>query len=81
MPSRRGNVHVEEHERGLLPARHLQRLQAVGGLVELELGDALQCSGDELADERVVVDHKNPARHRAHVMAAAIRLSVLSSID
>jgi len=47
MPSRRGNVHVEEHERGLLPARHLQRLQAVGGLVELELGDVLQCGGDD----------------------------------
>ena len=36
---------------------------AVGGLVELELGDVLERGRDQLADELVVVDDEHAAAH------------------
>src|SRR5262249_58025862 len=53
-PVQARHVDVEEHQRGTLALSDLERLDAVGRLVQLELRDVLERGRDQLADELVV---------------------------
>ncbi len=83
-PVQARHVDVEEHERRAGAAGDLDRLDPVGRLVQLELGDVLERGRDQLADELVVIDDQHSVHRRirrCHRISAAIRSKTSSSIE
>ena len=74
IPSSAGMSTSRKTSSGARARATLKRLEAVGGLVELELGHVFERGRDQLADERVVVDDEHTAAHR-------IRRPIVSKIS